>query len=130
MSTLRKNINQKLWYLSGNGFKNAIIVFGFCISILTITSYDSISNSSQSGIVSSHRTAEVQKPESHDALKIEKKTLKKEQKSNNYHNFIASYLLRESSFKRKNKKSSEENSFLRSLRDLHKTIFVNALGSF
>ena len=130
MSTI--NIFKKTFRsLSSNGFKNAIIIFGFCVSIITITSYDSISNNGPSDlamIVDTQHMPDV----SSMACEQENENviLRKEHKVSNRHNFIASYLLQESSHKRERNSSDEGRNFFSNLRHLHETILVNFASMF
>lgn len=122
------NFKKALGLLQRNGFKNSIIIFGFCVCIITITSYDSISNVGQSKFT---RGEEVQGVVDGESQNDQMKSLsKKEHKISNPHNFIASYLLQESSQKRERNSKNEESNLFRNLRQLHKTIFIKVVGLF
>ena len=123
-----KIINFKTGFLSSNIFNNAVIVFGICLSLFTITSFDSMSNDDQ-------LAAKVEYQEQTDASICqlqESKDIddssKKENKLKAQHNFIASYLLEESSAKRETKNNETKSNFLGQLLQLHKTILSNAIN--
>ena len=122
------DFKRALGLLQRNGFRNAIIIFGFCVCIIAITSYDSISNVGQSKFITSEEFHGVVEGESqNDQMKS---LSKKEHKISNPHNFISSYLLQESYQKRERNSKNEESNLFRNLRQLHKTIFIKVVGLF
>lgn len=128
--SLMNTLNKKLKYLDSNAFKNMIIIFGFCISFITITSFESVSNSSQSDVDLINKDKNIEVYTNQKVKRSDKKTIQSKQKIKARHNFIASYLLQESSHKRENNKTSQEGSFFRNLKHIQKTIIVNAVESF
>jgi hypothetical protein len=118
--------NQKQTLSKTNHTKNFIILFGACICLLTITSFNNwISSNEANATQGIQCTLETQ-------VKIDKDTpsLKEEQKFKSHHNFIASYLLQESSFERKIKKTEERQDFFSNLKQLHKIIISQTSGLF
>lgn len=106
--------------------KNLIVLFGVCLCFLTVTSFNNWSSSDDaSSAQGSQRIVEDQV-----IHKKEIPTAKQEQKFRTHHNFIASYLLQESSFERKIKKTEDRGDFFSNLKQLHKVIITQTLGSF
>lgn len=117
-------------FFGSNTFKNMIIVFGMCLSLFTITSFDFISGTRE--IVDNSDN-----PEMTEVISVEKQALQgdkssspNEQKVKTHYNFIASYLLQESSVKRETKKTSNEQNIVSHLLQLHKIIISKTIGSF
>lgn len=112
--------------LQMNHLKNYILVFGVCLCFLTITSFNNWSSSDNTAC------SQVVQCELENQSKNVQKTLvaPKETKFKARHNFIASYLLQESSFERKTKNTEEKGSFFSNLKQLHKIIISQTLGSF
>ena len=109
-------------FLESNRFKNYVIIFGMCLSLFTITSFDSVSYD---------RSAETKetKVEQHDA-KCQQAKISQSNKQKTHHNFIASYLLEETSAKKEEKESGTELKFFSKLLQLHKTIFTNVFSQY
>ena len=126
MNTLKRILK----YTNSNTSRNAIIIFGFCVSFITITSFESISNTKQSDLAVYNQEKILDDFDAQKGCDCEKEEAKSNQKIKTRHNFIASYLLQESSRKRENKKANQEGSLIRSLIDIHRTIIVNAVGLF
>lgn len=109
-----------------NYLKNLIVVFGVCLSLFTITSFNNWSSSEDTSLAQSSQGIVEDK-----ALnKNETPAAQQEQKFRTHHNFIASYLLQESSFERKVNKTEEKGDFFSNLKQLHKVIISHTLGSF
>lgn len=118
------NKNQKL--KDTNYLKKLIVVFGVCLSLLTVTSFSNWSSSDDEPIAQgSYCIVEDQAINEKDQPPAQQ-----EQKFRTHHNFIASYLLQESSFERKIKKTEERGDFFSNLKQLHKVIITQTLGSF
>ena len=125
---IMKTSNHILAFLDSNKFKNFVIVFGLCLSLFTITSFDSVSG---------ERSTEIDEeqvdclPLDADEVKAEatpaKVEAKKEKKTKTYHNFIASYLLQESSVDRQNKKKEKETTIIGNLAELRRMIFSTSI---
>lgn len=125
-----KILNTKNKFLNSESFKNMIIVFGMAISLFTITSFDTISqaDASAKNIENQefHENATVSQADSN----YQSNATKDDQKLKTHHNFIASYLLQESSVKRNAKKADTEGNFVGGILRLHKIIITKTLGSF
>lgn len=107
-----------------------VIVFGVCLSLFTITSYNSLSNSSQSSSNINESLATDENVAQHEELNnIENTGPIADQKLKTHHNFIASYFLQESSIKREKKTSKEREEFIGQFIQLHKIIISKAFGS-
>ncbi len=119
------NNNQTLKHT--NHLKNLIVVFGACLSFLTVTSFNNWASSDDASIAQGSQYIVEE-----DQVINEKETSapQQEQKYRAHHNFIASYLLQESSFERKIKKTEEKGNFISNLKQLHKVIITQTLGSF
>jgi hypothetical protein len=125
ISSNHKQISPK-----ANRIKNFIIVFGVCLSLFTILSFNNWKSVTQASVAQEiHELKDCKSGELPNNIKG-KCVVQHEQKLKTHHNFIASYLLQESSFERKNKKSKEQGGFLSHLKQLHKIIITQALGSF
>lgn len=126
-----KFLNRTFGYLDTNSFKNMVIVFGVCLSLFTITSYDSLSNSFQSSSISSDGlTTDEIVAQQEDLENTDNTGPITEQKLKTHHNFIASYFLQESSIKREKKTSKEREEFIGQFLQLHKIIISKTFGSF
>lgn len=112
-----------------NYFKNLVIVVGVFLSLLTFTSgnnWEIYINDEADGkagklIVSNAGSDQNNGKELTDS--------KNEQKLKTHHNFIASYLLQESTFSRKSEKNKEQSNFFTNLKQIHKIIIVQMLGA-
>ncbi len=108
-----------------NRIKNLVIVFGVGLGIFTFSSINNWEIYSVDSNVSNEIEIKINKSES----SIEKfNTEEKELKIKTHHNFIASYLLQESSIERKNTKTKLKSNIITSIRRLHKIIITQALG--
>ena len=100
------------------------------ISLFTITSFDTISqaDASAKNIENQefHENATVSQADSN----YQSNATKDDHKLKTHHNFIASYLLQESSVKRNAKKADTEGNFVGGILRLHKIIITKTLGSF
>jgi hypothetical protein len=123
MKNLRFNTN----FLESNIFKNSVITFGMCLSLFTITSFDTISGKEQSSKNAIHATQSLSL--NHEQTGSDKlaESSKKESSQITHHNFIASYLLEESSAKKETKNTESEIKILGQLLQLHKTIIATAI---
>ena len=122
--------NRKLNFFGSNTFKSMVIVFGMCLSLFCITSFDSISGTMEiadNGV--NPEMTEVKLVEQ-QAIQKDKSSFPHEQKVKTHHNFIASYLLQESSVKRENKKTNNKQNIVGHLVQLHKIIISKTIGSF
>ena len=125
-----KIYNNKLKFLSSNTFKNIIIVFGMALSLFTITSFDTVSQADATATNIENQEFDEELMDSNVQLDSESATQKNNQKIKTHHNFIASYLLQESSGKRKIKKTDDQGDFIGHIIQLHKIIISKALGPF
>lgn len=106
-------------------FKNLVIAFGVCLSFLTFTSADNWS--SNAAAVDENQITEVAlNTEANQSAEIKGSD---EQRSFTHYNFIASYLIQESSINRQSKEKKEKRSFMANLKQIHKIIMSNTLGS-
>ncbi len=122
MTTTYKNQTLK----HTNRLKKLLIAFGACLSFLAVTSFDGWSSKDDGAIAKkSECIVNVSATTHQDAA-----ASKKEKKFIAHHNFIASYLLQESSFERKIKKTEERGSFFSYLKQLHKVIIKQTVESF
>lgn len=121
-----KILNKKQSFSKTNNFKRLIIVFGACLGLFTISSFDSWNLTNETSKVQGVEACTSEKA----SVKILELNIDAEPKTIMHHNFIASFLLQESSFERKNKKSKEQNNFFSHLKQLHKMLITQALGSF
>ncbi|MCK5467582.1 MAG: hypothetical protein KAI99_03715 [Cyclobacteriaceae bacterium] len=122
--------NQQPISPKANRIKNFIIVFGVCLSLFTISSFDNWISVTQASVVQEIQELKDSKTEELPNNIEEICITQHEPKLKTHHNFIASYLLQESSFERKNKKSKEQGGFLSHLKQLHKIIITQTLGLF
>ena len=125
-----KTSNKKHIFLATNRFKNSVIVTGVCLSIFMILSFNNWISSTEASVVQNIQRLEEIKPEGQLQNTKEIAVAQRNIKFKTHHNFIASYLLQESSFKRKNKKSEEHQNFVSHLKQLHKIIITQTLRSF
>jgi hypothetical protein len=102
-----------------------VIVFGICLSFLAFTSADEWSDSSSSKEAYKVKQISVN---SESAQQVEVQETK-QQRTFTHYNFIASYLIQESSINRQTKEKREERNFLANLKQIHRIIFSNTLGS-
>lgn len=114
-------------FLNSNTFKNSVIVFGMCLSLFTITSFDGISESRKSN--SKIVAQESDNSDQQELLRPDQSDSKQVQKQKASHNFIASYLLQESSTKREDKKSNSEGKIINHLFHLQKIIISKTFGA-
>lgn len=117
------NNNQTLKHT--NYLKNLIVVFGVCLSFLTVTSFNNWASSDDASIAQASQCI----VDDQAINEKETPTTQQEQKFRTHHNFIASYLLQESSFERKINKTEERGNFISNLKQLHKVIITQTLGS-
>lgn len=117
-------------FLNSDTFKNIIIVFGMALSLFTITSFDTFTQAETGTNQIENQEADENLLVSQADLGSQSIAVKDDQKQKTHHNFIASYLLQESSVKRKAKKPRLEENFIGSILRLHKTIITKAMGSF
>ncbi len=112
-----------------NRFKNYIIALGVCLSFLTFTSFNNWNQSSP-----------VINDQNEVGLQMDDKTNQQESKEaltdngskpvvNSHHNFIASFLLQESSIKRTSNREKELKGVFSSIKQLHKLIITKTLGA-
>lgn len=113
-------------FLESTRFKNYVIVFGMCLSLFTISSFDSMTKDEQAVKKDNTELSNA----SCDNTNSKSKTVKvvKQSKHKTHHNFIASYLLEESSAKKEEEESATEMKFLGRLLQLHKTIITNVFN--
>ena len=123
-----KYTNKKQIFSKTDYFKSLIIVFGTCLGLLTISSFDNWKSSDEQSIVQGTQEIKDCALEAHSATTTENCNLT-ESRTIIHHNFIASYLLQESSFERKNKKSKIQSDLFSHLKQLHKIIITQTLGS-
>ena len=123
-----KNIRFNLRFLDSNVFKNSIIIFGICLSLFTITSFDGVSNDSQS----STSVGEQKKTTGTVCNEVESNSVrtlsKKESNQKTHHNFIASYLLEESSAKKEENSTQPEIKIISRILQFHKAIVTNVFN--
>ena len=125
-----KSSNQKHIFPKTNRFKNSVIVTGVCLSFFMILSFNNWISSTEASVVQDIKKLEEIKPEGQLQNTKEISVAQRNLKLKTHHNFIASYLLQESSFERKNKKSEEHQNFVSHLKQLHKIIITQTLRSF
>jgi hypothetical protein len=106
------------------------MIFGVCISLFAITSFESLSNSSQKYESINNQECQIVNSDAQSNSQLDNNSDKREQKLKTHHNFIASYLLQESSIKRESKKMVAQGNFIRNLKHVHKTIIVHTIGLF
>jgi len=116
--------------LNSNTFKNMVIVFGMAISLFTIISFDSVSQADATSTNIENQEINENSIVSQARLNDETNTSESEQKLKTHHNFIASYLLQESSVKRKSKKPKVQGDLIGHIIHLHKIILTKAVGFF
>ena len=123
-----KNLRFNTDFLDSRIFKNSVITFGMCLSLFTITSFDSISGNDQQSAKANHQelATTTQNCEQESALVSDEH--KKENNQKTHHNFIASYLLEESSAKKEKETPETEIKFFSQLLQLHKTIMTVVIG--
>lgn len=113
-----------------NRFKNLVILFGVCLGLFMILSFNSWISVTQASVAQEIQKPDENKPEEHlqniDEISVAQRNLK----IKTHHNFIASYLLQESSFERKNKNSEEHRNLISQLKQLHKIIISQAFRLF
>lgn len=122
--------NQKHIFPKSNRVKNLVIVFGVCISLFTISSFNNWISATEASIALEIQELKECKSGQSPSNVEEIRATPYEPKLKGHHNFIASYLLQESSFERKNKKFKEQSDFLGHLKQLHKIIITQTLGTF
>ena len=126
--SLMKKIRFNTGFLDSNFFKNAVITFGMCLSLFTITSFDSVSGKDHP----SQQAASMEQSADSNSNQQESRSLTDQPAKQNvqktHHNFIASYLLEESSAKKEEKNPESEIKILGQLLQLHKTIVTLAIG--
>lgn len=122
--------NQKHIFTKTNRFKNVVIFFGLCLSLFMISFCNNWIFSTETSITREIQELKDCKSEELPGNVEELHVTSQELKLKTHQNFIASYLLQESSFERKNKMSKEEGGFLSHLKHLHKIIISKTLGSF
>ena len=125
-----KSSNQKHIFPTTNRFKNSVIVTGVCLSFFMILSFNNWISSTEASVVQNIQRLEEIKPEGQLQNTKEIAVAQRNIKFKTHHNFIASYLLQESSFERKNKKSEEHQNFVSHLKQLHKIIITQTLRLF
>lgn len=122
-----KVFSNKPEFLDSDRFKNYVIAFGMCLSVFTITSFDSVTKDKRAEVKKEGielSSASCQNTDTKSKTDI----VDKQSKHKTHHNFIASYLLEESSAKKEEKDSGTETKFLGRLLQLHKTIISNAFS--
>ena len=125
-----KSSNQEHIFQRTNRFKNLVIVFGVCLSLFMILSFNNWISSTEASVAQDIQKLEEIKPERQLQNTKEIAVVKGNLKLKTHHNFIASYLLQESSFERKNTKSKEQQNLVGHLKQLHKIIITQALRLF
>ena len=125
-----KILNSKNRFLKSELFKNMVIVFGMALSLFTITSFDTISQADTSSDKLESHQVDERTAISQVKSDYQSDVLTDNQKQKTHHNFIASYLLQESSVKRKTTKSENDGNFVNSILRLHKIIITKTFGSF
>ena len=125
-----KSSNQEHIFQRTNRFKNLVILFGVCLSLFMILSFNNWIMVTQASVAQEVQKFEEDKPEGQLQNTKEIAVAQRNIKFKTHHNFIASYLLQESSFKRKNKKSEEHQNFVSHLKQLHKIIITQTLRLF
>ena len=125
-----KSSNQEHIFQRTNRFKNLVIVFGVCLSLFMILSFNNWIMVTQATVAQEIQKSENVKPEGQLQKAKEIAVVKSNLKLKTHHNFIASYLLQESSFERKNTKSEEQQNLVSRLKQLHKIIITQALRLF
>ncbi len=121
------NLNSKKGAVhKSNKFKNIIIVFGMGLSLLIVSSTTRGVISAEEKITSEIR--EFNKCEKMNETSIENKVANDNQNNKSHHNFIASYLLHESGYERKNKKSKEHGKLLGNIIKFHKFIISHTFN--
>jgi hypothetical protein len=123
-----KNLRFNTDFLDSHIFKNSVITFGMCLSLFTITSFDSTSGDDQQSV-----NIDQQELQSATQICPSESTLvydesKEENSQKTHHNFIASYLLEESSAKKETERTETDVKLFSQLLQLHKTIMAVAIG--
>ena len=129
MLSMKKFINN-LKFLNSDVFKNMVIVFGMALSLFTITSFDTISHAGAGSETIENQVIEKTDVVSQTELNNQPDISIASQKTKTHHNFIASYLLQESSVKRQPKKSEVEENFIGDILKIHKVIISRSLRFF
>ena len=126
-----KPLTNTLKFLESNTAKNMIIVFGVALSIFTITSFESVSNTNKD----LSAKEEVKQPNTEEMEVVgetdsEKPSVINSKKSKTHHNFIASYFLQESSIKRERKTADSEVGTVGKILHIHKMLMSAVVSSF
>ena len=123
-----KSSNKISILYSSNKFRNVLLIFGVCVSIVLISSFRN-SNQTNPELVAQFAQLSIEAgldsfsdEENQDALS--------DPKSVKYHNFLASYFLQESSVERTSKRSGEDRELLSSLKGFHNIIISKTLSYF
>jgi len=112
-----------------NYFKNLVIILGVFLSLLTFTSFNNWGKSVDTQDDGKVENLIVSNAGSDQKNGNELTVSKNEQKLKAHHNFIASYLLQESTFSRKSEKNKEQSNLFTNLKQIHKIIIVQMLGA-
>lgn len=123
-----KTYNRILILYRSNKFRNTLLAAGICLSVFLISSFR----------VGSDATIEFSTNESVMTLdqdvtaqsEVLAAQATSDQKSIKYHNFLTSYFLQESSFKRISKRSGEERELFSGVKNFHNIIISKALSLF
>ena len=105
-----------------NRLKNLLIVFGVCLSLFTITSFNNWGSSTEPIVAQEIQGLENCTSEQPEVNVIHAKFAQNNPTFKTHHNFIVSYLLQDTSFERKNKNSKVQADLLSNLKQLHKII--------
>lgn len=109
-------------------FRNLVIIFGTCLGLFMISSFDNWKPSDEASVDNSNQELNASKLEIQTSF-TEVKASQQASKLKTHHNFIVSYLLQEHSNERDSKKSKDRTDFLSNLRQLHTIISSRIFGA-
>lgn len=125
-----KPLTNTLKFLDSDTAKNVIIFFGFVLSIFTITSFDSFSNSEKEFSVNEIQQSLIDQKGDIEEAMLDNASVNNSKKAKTHHNFIASYFLQESSIKRERKTPDNEVGTAEKILYLHKILMSAVISSF
>lgn len=108
--------------------RSLLLVFGACLGLFTVSSFNSWNSAPETLPVEDVKELVSCNSEAQSSRFVEiNDTI--EPKAIMHRNFIASYLLQESSFERKSKKTNQQHNFFSHLKQLRKIIGTQTFGS-
>ena len=109
-------------------FRNLVIIFGTCLGLFMISSFDNWKPSDEASIDNSNQelnASNIGSQVNFAEVKVSQQTTRQK----THHNFIVSYLLQEHSNERDSNKLKGRTDFLSNLRQLHTIIFSRTFGA-